>query len=66
VNKQVVYMYKGQQIKLVLDTEGTVRIPDKDELVELDGKHYKALTGLQKTTGQAGGLPVYTVYLDEA
>lgn len=65
MKKQVVYMHKGQQIKHVVDMDDEVVIPDKDAVIVLEGKRYKVLTGPQSTTGPAGALPVYTVYLEE-
>jgi hypothetical protein len=65
VKKQVIYMHKGKQINQVVDTDGGVAIPNENDVVELDGKKYRALTGPQVTAGPAGALPVYTVYLEE-
>jgi hypothetical protein len=65
VQKQVVYMHKGEQIQHVVDMDDQIIVPDKDKIIELDGKRYKVLTGHQLTSGPAGALPVYTVYLEE-
>lgn len=65
MKKQVVYMHKGKPIKQTVDTDDEIEIPGKDANIELDGKRYKVLTGPQSTTGPAGALPVYTVYLEE-
>jgi len=66
VVKQVIYMLKGQQIRCLLDEAGEVTIPDKDALIEMDGRKYRVLSAPRSPARPAGAFPVWTVDLEEA
>lgn len=61
--KQILYIHQGKQIKSKVDYDDEYELPRKGDVIALDRVAFRVLTEPQETTGAAGAIPVFTIYV---
>jgi hypothetical protein len=66
--KQIVFLYDAEirNDDTIVDSDGVAHVPQKDEIIEKHGQHWRVTFVLKQSGGEKDEYAVYKIYLARA